>query len=73
MLQRFLHRHPQEALQNHQVLLRPLPGHQRKTRQAGPRDLERDDWGGERSLSAVVSAVVLTVVGKRCFNVEPWD
>lgn len=46
LLQRFLHRHPKEALTHHQVFIRPLSGHQWETWQDGPWCLEWDDWRG---------------------------
>ncbi len=46
LLQRFLHRHPKEALTHHQVFIRPLSGHKWETWQDGPWHLEWDDWRG---------------------------
>lgn len=51
VLQGILHRHPQEAVAQHQVLLRPLPRHQREARQAGAWHLERHDWRGNPPLN----------------------
>lgn len=50
LLQRFLHRHPEEALAHHQIFIWPLSGHQREARQDGSWRLERDDWRGMKCL-----------------------
>ena len=49
MLQGVLHRYPQEAFQNGEVHLCPLPGDQREARQKSEQRVERDDWGGKPS------------------------
>ncbi|XP_070250635.1 glutamate receptor ionotropic, NMDA 2C isoform X4 [Myotis yumanensis] len=72
LLQGLLHRHPQEAGQGGQVLLRPVPGDQWQARQEGAWRVERHDRREPYSPSVWVMMFVmcLTVVALTVFMFE---